>query len=82
VAEDSVEADLKSQNAPESALRNKPKPVLEMLGDSLREMAVLLAVFFPLEQAFRGTLGVRMNAVILVLAAVLLLVGILFEKWK
>jgi hypothetical protein len=54
-----------------------------MLGDFLREAAVLITVFFPLELARNSNQSsVPLNIAIACLALIVLVTGMAFEKWR
>ena len=62
----------------------KTKDVLEMIGEFLREAAVLVPVFFPLEYALRdhGELKFTFILVVLSFSLLLLILGIICEKMR
>ncbi len=67
------------------ATDNDRKSVAEMLGEFLREAAVLTAVFLPMDRvvAQRANFTWEWLWVTLLISAVLLVVGIMAEKvWK
>ncbi len=53
-----------------------------MVGEFLREAAVLVLVFLPLEEAKGGVLTLPVVISIGALCIGLLLLGIAFEKWR
>jgi hypothetical protein len=56
--------------------------ILEMLGAFLREAAVLIFVFAPLDQAIRGSFTFWFQFAGLFTAAVFLILGILVERGR
>jgi hypothetical protein len=56
--------------------------VLEMLSEFFREAAVLVLVFFPLEQAKGGDLSIWKLVSVAGLCIGMLLMGIAFGKWR
>jgi hypothetical protein len=60
----------------------KTRDVSEMVGEFLREAAVLVLVFLPLEEAKGGVLTLPVVISIGALCIGLLLLGIAFEKWR
>jgi hypothetical protein len=67
---------------PSGGRKKEVKDVLEMIGDFLREAAVLVLVFFPLDVALRdgGSVPLSFLAVVGALSLSLLIAGIYFEK--
>ena len=60
----------------------KSKDVLEMLGDFFREAAVLVLIFYPLENAKNGNVPLLLIVLIGGVCVVLLLMGIVLEKLR
>ena len=62
----------------------RTKDVVEMLGDFLREAAVLVPVFFPLEVALKndGKLTFTFAIGVLAFSLSLLILGIICEKMR
>ena len=57
------------------------RTVAEMIGDFWREVAVLLAVFWPLDKALRGEhLTLRSAGPILALAVAFFTLGVVIER--
>lgn len=67
---------------PYAGAPNPPLGVLEMLASFLREAAVLVFVFAPLEQAIRGQFTFWFQFTGLLTAGVCLFLGIFLEKWR
>lgn len=61
-------------------MSNDRKGLYEMTGEFLRELAVLVLVFYPLE--LRHTSRKWEEFGIVCMAAVCLVAGILIEKWR
>jgi hypothetical protein len=51
----------------------------QLFGDFLREIAVLVIVFWPIEAGFRGTFDWSIFSLIVVLALILLWLGMILE---
>lgn len=67
----------------EADLATHRRSVAEMLGETLREAGILLAVFIPLDLFLQGhTLTVKSIGVIVILPAALLASGIAVERWR
>jgi len=65
-----------------AARKREVKDVGEMIGDFLREAAVLVLVFFPLDIAMKdgGNIPLSFVSVVIALSLSLLVAGIYFEK--
>jgi hypothetical protein len=59
----------------------KDEEVMEMFGDYLRELSVLILVFFPLELS-KGQFDYALTVRVAKVSAWLLFAGIIFGKWK
>jgi hypothetical protein len=59
----------------------KDETVLEMIGDYLRELSVLVLVFFPLELSKGGQLSKLLMWYVGAFSIGAFLLGVLFAKW-